>query len=163
MKLGCSQDLKSHNGKFQNSLTSTLEHRNGSASWEEIGSYIFSRSPLVTYLIILSPEKYIIVLESLKFWIRDSAQTLIVTTRSVSLSCPGTITFLHKWLIRCFVRPSGPLFKQRPSPSRAFFYLSDSTRLSRFTYHRNSFINGNSQLSLIRTHLGPVLCVRPPS
>ena len=96
MKLGCSQDLKSHNGKFQNSLTSTLEHRNGSAPREEIGSYIFSRSPLVTYLIILSPEKYIIVLESLKFWIRDSAQTLIVTTRPVSLSCPGTITFLHK-------------------------------------------------------------------
>ena len=121
MKLACSQDLKSHNEKFQNSPTSTLEHRNGSASWEEIGSYIFSRSPLVTYLIILSPEKYIIVLESLKFWIRDSAQTLIVTTWSVSLSCPGTITFLHKWLIRCFVRPSGPLFKQRPSPSRAFF------------------------------------------
>ena len=41
MKLACSQDLKSRNGKFQNSLMSTLEHRDYSASWEEIGSYIF--------------------------------------------------------------------------------------------------------------------------
>ena len=121
----------------------------------------FSRSTLVTYLIILSPEKYIIVLESLKFWIRDSVQTLIVTTRSVSLSCPGTIVFLHKWLIRRFVQPSGPLFKQRPSPSRAFFtYQILSAYLGLLIIGTHS-PRGKSQLSLIRTHLGPALCVRP--
>ena len=40
----------------------------------------FSRSLLITYLLTLSPEKYIIVLErsgkSLEFWIQKSVRTL---------------------------------------------------------------------------------------